>query len=174
MYLLLVRYGSEAERKRLEYLIERWGDALRFERPSGTALIVEGSVDKVFRFIEELYSRIPREEVRLYKLVEPDIHLAPLTLEAVVKTSLSVEEVWGAISLAAAKLKAALISEAGNTRTYQVSVKGGSCRVRFTVKPSGTGSVIELTVEGFGSAIPSAFNKLLRELSPVGEVVRYE
>ncbi len=172
--MLIVRYGSEAERKRFEYLIEKWEELLSIEKPGGAIVLIDGRIDYVMKFLEELYSRIPRNEVMVYKLVEPDIHITPLTLEAEIRSGMSVNEVWGALGLLVAKLRAVLISETGGSRVYQVSTKGGSCRIKFSVVPHRGGSVITLTVEGFGSVVSNVYNKLLKELSLIGEVIRRE
>ncbi len=174
VYLLLVRYRSEAERKRLEYLIEKWESNVRIERPGGAILIIDDGIDNVLKFLEELYSKIPRDEVSIYKLSEPDLHISPLTLEADVRTAMDANEVWGAIGLITAKLRAVLISETSNSRVYQVSTKGGSCRVRFTVSPLGNGSLITFTVEGFGAVVSNVFDRLVKELSLIGEVIKHE
>ncbi len=174
VYLLLVRYRSEAERKRLEYLIEKWEGNVRIKRPGGAVLIIDGGVDNILKFLEELYSKIPRDEVSIYKLAEPDLHISPLSLEADVRTLMDVNEVWGAIGLITAKLRAILISETSNSRIYQVSTKGGSCRVRFIVSPLGSGSLVTFIVEGFGAVVSNVFSRLVKEFSLIGEVIKRE
>ena len=173
IYLLVVRYGSEAERKRLEYLVGKWRDVLRFERPGGAVLIVDGRVEDVMRFLEELYSRIPRERVSVYQLKEPEFHLEPLMLEGVVRTRMRVEEAWGAVNLVLARLRGALVSESGGERIYTVSSRKGVCRVRVSIVPSDDGSRLRFVVEGYSEAATYVYEKLLHELSYVGEVEKH-
>lgn len=172
--MLVVRYTSEAERKRFEYLLDKWEQSLRIEKPSGSILIVSESPDKVLRFLEELYSKIPRERVDVYKIVEPDFYLEPLVLEGVVESSMSAGEAWGAIGLVFARLKGVLVSETRGERVYKVSVKKGTVTVRVIVEPGDRGSRIRFIVEGYGEVVPHIYNKLVREFSYLGEVVGHE
>ena len=47
MYMLIVRYESDAERKRLDYAIERWENKIKVEKPKGAVILVEGNEEDV-------------------------------------------------------------------------------------------------------------------------------
>jgi len=174
IYLLVVRYSSEAERKRLEYLLNKWESFLKIEKPTGAVLFIDARAEDILKFMEELYSKIPREKVSAYRLKEPEFHLEPLMLEGTVRTCMSVEEAWGAVNLVLARLKGALLSETRGERVYSVSSKKGVCNVRISVTPSNNGSILRFTVEGYGEAVIHIYNKLVHELSYIGEVERHE
>ena len=174
IYLLVVRYGSEAERKRLEYLLDKWKGSLRVEKPSGAVLFIDTKAEDMLKFMEELYSKIPREKISVYQLKEPEFHLEPLMLEGVVRTHMIVEEAWGAVNLVFARLKGALLSETSGERIYSVSSRKGVCNVRISVVPGSNGSILRFTVEGYGEAVIHVYNKLVHELSYIGEVERRE
>ena len=170
-YLIVVRYGSEAERKRLEYLLDKWRGSLRVSRPSGAVLFVDAGAEQVSAFLEELYSRIPRERIVVYRLEEAGLRLEPFVLEGAVRVGVGVEEAWGIVGLVFARLRGVLLSEVAGERVYSVSGKGGVCRVKVSVVPSGSGSLLRFVVEGYGEVVARVYDRLLRELSYVGEVV---
>ncbi|HID43090.1 MAG TPA: hypothetical protein EYP30_04815, partial [Archaeoglobaceae archaeon] len=60
-YLLILSYESDAERKRIDYAIERWRTKLRVNKPKGAVVILDGGEEELNRFIEDLFSRIELE-----------------------------------------------------------------------------------------------------------------
>lgn len=72
--------------------MDKWGDPLRIDKPSGAILFIDASAEDILKFMEELYSKIPKDKVSIYQLKEPEFHLEPLTLEGVVRSCMSVEE----------------------------------------------------------------------------------
>jgi len=147
---------------------------MKIEKPSGTILFIDGKTEDMLKFMEELYSKISKEKVNIYQLREPEFYLEPLTLEGIVRTHMSVEETWGAISLIFTRLRGALLSETKGERIYSISSRKGICNVRVNVAPNNSGSILRFVVEGYGEAIVHVYNKLIRELSYLGEVERYE
>ncbi len=172
--MLVVRYSSEAERKRLEYLLDKWRDRVRVEKPSGAILFIDTSPDNMISLVEELYSKIPREKVSIYQLREPEFQLEPLSLEGVVRTRMSPEEAWGALNLVLARLRGILVSETRGERTYTVSTKKGVARVRVSIMPGPGGSILRFVAEGYGEAVVHVYNRLVQELSYIGEVEGHE
>lgn len=171
--MLLVKYASDAERKRLEYLLEKWRGTLRFEKPSGAVLLIDARTEQLMKFVEELYSRIPRERVSLYRLEEAEFQLEPLTLEGVVRSGMGVNELWGAVNLVLAKLRGVLVSETRGEKVYVISSRKGVCKVRVSIAPRNGESLLRFAVEGFGEAVVHIYDRLAQELSYIGEVERH-
>ncbi len=174
MYLLIVRYGDDAERKRLEYILERFRERIRAVKPSGAVWIIDGSPRDVEVFMEELLARVPRDRVELYKLEEPDLRVEERKSRIEVETGMSEGEALGAVGLVIARLRGALLSEIGGVREYVLRPRGGYARVRVKVLPRSEGSVVRIDVSGYGSGFYRIINNLLDELSLLGVVRRVD
>ncbi|MEB3759403.1 MAG: hypothetical protein GSR81_00965 [Desulfurococcales archaeon] len=168
--MLIVKYTDEAERKRLEYVVDRYKDKVKAVRPSGTVLLLEGDREMVSRLVEELYSRLPREKISIYRLAEPDVEVEEKRSTIEAYTSLPEREVWGAIGLIMARLRGGLVSETRGVREYVVRPRGGYARVRISVYPRGGGSIIRVFVEGFDPAHGRVVSSLVEELGLLGDV----
>ena len=170
IYLLIVKYSSEAERKRLEYLLEQYEGKMHLRRPSGSIIMVEGDETNIKNFLEELYSKIPREEVEIYKIMEPDLDIEAKSVMIELNTTMSNEEALGAVGMALASMRGILVSEAGGERTYILSLKGGRVRVKVRTASRGSNTLVLIELEGYGRIFNRAKNSLLSKLSLIGEV----
>jgi len=65
MYMLVLDYESDAERKRIDYAIERWQNKLKISKPKGTIIIIDGRQDKIDEFVEDLCSRLEGSEKKV-------------------------------------------------------------------------------------------------------------
>ena len=169
--MLITRYSVESERKRLEYLLEKWEGKLKIKRPSGSIVIVDGDATTMLGFLEELYSKIPKEHVEIYKLSEPEFHLEPLVLEGAVETSKKVNEVWSIVDFVMTRYHGILISEITNQRVYKVKTRKGECQVRFSIFEGDSLVVLEFSIEGYGEVVPYVYKRLLSDFSYLGRVV---
>jgi hypothetical protein len=163
--LLVVRYASDVERKRLEYLLSRYSGRLKPERLHGAVLFLEGRRDVIESFLRELYVRVPRERVDAYYVEKFDIEVEPRRVEGRIVTSLNPEAAWGAIELLARKLKGVLVSMSGGEKRYRLYIKGVVVDVTFRVSRSGSSTVIDFTVEGYDDHVEAVYSELERELS---------
>ncbi len=170
IYLLIVKYSSEAERKRLEYLLEQYEGKMYLRKPSGSIIMIEGDEDNIKNFLEELYSKIPREEVEIYKIMEPDIDIEAKSVIIELHTTMGKEEALGAIGMALASMRGILVSEAGGERTYILSLKGGRVNVKVRTVERGPHTLVLIELEGYGRIFNRAKNNLLNKLSLIGEV----
>ena len=168
--MLIVRYTGEADRKRLEYVLEKYRDRIRVLRPSGAVLLINGDNSDIKSFLEDLYSRIPRENIEFYKLSEPNIEIEEKRSSFEVRIGLPPEEVWGAIGLIMARMKGSLISSVSGSREYIIRPRGGYARVRIHVAPHGRGSLVRVFLEGYGGGLERVASGLISELRLLGEV----
>ena len=170
--MLIARYEGEAERKRLEYVLDRFKNRVTAEKPSGAVWIIDGEPSVVRELLEEVLSRIPGERVRVYRLGDPGVVVEEKRGVLEVHTDLPPGEAWGAVGLALARLRGSLVSEVGGERVYTVRPRGGYARVRVRVLPGGGGSRVRLVVEGYGSGFQRLLQSLEEELGLLGVVVR--
>ena len=47
MFLLILDYVSDAERKRIDYAIERWQRKLKIKKPKGTMIVLDGKQELI-------------------------------------------------------------------------------------------------------------------------------
>jgi len=163
--LLVVRYASDVERKRLEYLLNRYQARVRGERVHGSVVMLEGDQGDIESLIRELYARIPRDRVEVYRVERLEVDVEPMRRTGRVSTGMPPEAVWGVVEFLVRKLRGVPVSTTDSSRKYRLYVKGGVVDVTFTVAPkSGGGSVVEFTVEGYDRHVDSVYSELEREL----------
>jgi len=169
--LLLVRYDNDTERKRLEYVLEKYKSRIRTSKPHGAVYIISSDRETLASFLEELYARFPREKVQLYRLEEPDLDVREKRARFTVRSSLTPEEAHGALKMLALRLRATLVSDTGAGKVYVARPRGAYARLSFRVRPARDGgSIIDVTVEGLGSGFEKFLSHLREELSLLGVV----
>ena len=168
--MLIVRYKDDAERKRFESVLERWRNKVKISKPGGAVIIVSTDTANMISFLDDLYSRVPREHVEVYKLTEPEFLIEPLVLRGKVETSMEPNGVWATINFIMARFKGVLISETQYIKKYRVTTRKGSCDVKFSVHRVDGRTVLEFAVEGFGEAVPFVYDRVSHELSYLKEV----
>ncbi len=170
---MIARYRNDAERKRLEYLLDKYAGRLRLRRPSGTVVLVEGSEPIIEDLLRELYSRLDPEIIEVYEARPPKKLPEPTVEKLELQTSMPCQETLGAIGFLMAKLRGVLRYDLSGTREYVVRSRSGIVRVRVQAPPSLGGPCrIALEVEGYGDVVDRLSNALERELSLLGEVRR--
>ncbi len=167
---MIIRYSSEAERKRADYVLEMFSDRIQAEKPGGSVVIVRDESGAINSLLEELYSRLPPGSVEVYRIEEAGASVEPRRAVLTLRTTMSVEEALGAMAAIMASMKGALVSNAGGVRTYILNLRGGRVTARVQASNSGAGSVIRVELEGYGRVFERAREALARRLSLVGEV----
>ena len=69
--LIVIDYDKDAERKRIDYLIERWSNRGNIEKIRKMAIIAD--IEDMDEFVKDIMSRLegnPEENVRIYKIEE--------------------------------------------------------------------------------------------------------
>ena len=172
VYLIVARYDTESERKRLEYLLEKWEDKLKVKKPSGSIIMVDGDTDVLLSFLEELYSKVPREHIEVYKLSEPEFHLEPLVLEGMVESTKGVNEIWSVIDFIMARYHGVLVSEITNQKVYKVRTRKGECSIKLSLFKKNSSVTLKFSVEGYGEVVPYIYERLVTDFSYLGKVIR--
>lgn len=71
MYLIMVEYSDDAERKRIVYAVEKWGEKLGISKPKGMTFFSE-LIKKDF-LLEISQKLVPGIKLRLFKVEEQRI-----------------------------------------------------------------------------------------------------
>ncbi len=162
-YLLIVDYGSDAERKRIDYTIERWGDRAEISKPKGTAIVFKGA--GIDEFLEDLYSRLEgdRKKIGVYRMEEyrPEVEEKTRRLRYESKEEIEVLEKF--LSYLMSKINAGYHYTSGNMKKYSVTTKKGQASVEITLKGNETTDVL-ITVLGYGEVVEFLAGKINEEM----------
>ncbi|HIE31214.1 MAG TPA: hypothetical protein EYP67_02380 [Methanosarcinales archaeon] len=165
MYLVVARYTDDAERKRIDYAIERWKAVAGVEKPDGVPILFKGEDAK--GFVEDLYSRLSRESVSVYSLndVPFEIEKDEMVIETVLEGDLgTIRKFLGFIM---AKQKGVLITETELERTYEVSTRKGKANVAINLTDVGR---LRIIISGYGDALRLIHEKIESEIRYFKEV----
>ncbi|MCG2738496.1 MAG: hypothetical protein L6282_19105 [Candidatus Methanoperedenaceae archaeon] len=170
MYLILAKYSDEAERKRIEYAMERWGKEMKLGRPDGVSIIVEEENEKTKEFLDDLYSRTSKDKVKIYKLSEASFELEEK--EVRIKTELEggLETVDKFIGFILAKLNAFFQRDIPSGKLYKVSTKKGQAEISTRMTASNNKVMVDIRINGYGDAPDLIYNKVNNELKYFKEV----
>ncbi len=160
MYLVVVNYDKDVERKRLDYLIEKWSKRGKIEKIKKTALIVD--VDNMDEFIKEISSKLEGNEekkLKLYKIeeVRKKIQKEKNILKYKIKDT---EFLRKFIDYLMAKMGGAYISSIGNTAKYEVYTKKGKGIVKIIINNSD----VMFEIEGYGEVVNYLSEKIDEEM----------
>lgn len=162
-YLLIADYGSDAERKRIDYTIERWGDRAEISKPKGTAIIFKGP--DIDEFLEDLYSRLEGDEKKIgaYRLEEyhPEVEEKTRTLQY--ESTGDVDVLDRFLSYLMSKVNAGYDYASGNVKKYSTTTKKGQASIEITLKGNGTTMVL-IAVRGYGEAVDFVAGKIDEEM----------
>lgn len=170
VYMVLVELSGDADRKRLDYVVEKYRRLYGEEsirKLCGGVLLVSLGTEKMLEFAEELYSRLGADRVKIWLLSEPDFELQPVELEETITVSKGYRDIWVLVDFLMTKYRGVLVSESlsGSARTYRVRTRYGSLDARFEVQQRPGGYVLRVRVSGYGPGVARFFEKIVEELS---------
>jgi len=165
MYLIVARYTDDAQRKRIDYAIERWKVVAGVDKPDGVPILFKG--ENVEDFVEDLYSRLSRENVSVYSLndVSFEIEKEELSIENTLEGDL--ETIRKFLGFIMAKLRGVLITETEFERTYEVSTRKGKANVAINLMDGGK---VRILISGYGDALVLIREKIESEIKYFKEV----
>ncbi len=165
--MIIVPYETEAERKRLEYVLEKYSHELRLVKPRGSVILVDGRDNDELKLLDELIARLGSEKVVAYRVAGP-IEKDPETVRITFTLPIPPAEAWGALTAVMSRLRGALISRTGSERTYSLSVRGARATVRVSLSEHGKGSRGVAVFEGYGGRLPRLADRFCGEIRFLG------
>lgn len=164
MYLITAKYTSDSERKRIEYILEKWKDRMKIARPEGMVAIVnDGDIKEL---LVELYSRTERDNVALYRIEEAHIDVAEREREIKLKLDENRETSEKLLDFIMARQKAILKLELSEPRQkiYEVYTKKGKAEISMSLRGGNAGVDVVFKISGYGEAVAFVHDKLAEEL----------
>lgn len=164
MYLITTKYSSDSERKRIEYVLEKWRDKMDITKPEGiTAIIAEGDIDEL---ILDLYSRTEKDNVALYSIERAELDVAKAEKNLKLKLGGKTETVEKLLDFIMARQKAILKIELAEPRqkVYEVYTRKGKAEISIGLHGGETGVDLLVRISGYGEAVDFLYRKLAEEL----------
>lgn len=164
MYLITAKYTSDSERKRIEYILEKWKERMKIVKPEGIVAIVnDGDIKEL---ITELYSRTERDNVALYRINEAHIDVAEAEKEIRLKLNENRETAEKLLDFIMARQKAILKLQLSEPRQkiYEVVTKKGKAEISMILRGGNAGVDVVLRISGYGDAVSFLHDKLAEEL----------
>jgi hypothetical protein len=168
MHLIIAKYENDAERKRIEYILDKWKESLRVTKPDGIMAIIEG--EGLEELLEDLYSRTSRSNVSLYRLEKEAVQIEKGESEIKLKINEKKETVEKLIGFVIAKQKGVLKREIKEPfeRVYEVATKKGRAEISVSLRDEGQSVALRLKITGYGEVVEFLNTKLSEELSYLG------
>jgi hypothetical protein len=167
MFLLILDYESDAERKRIDYALERWQNKLKISKPKGTIIIIDGKQDKIDEFVEDLCSRLEESEkkVKVHKISD----YAPEIEKNVKKISYQTKEkrdfIEKFIDYLMAKISASFEYNSKIGKVYKLYTKKGQANLEIILRDGSEGTDVTIEIDGFGDVVDFIKNKIDNEMS---------
>jgi len=163
MYLINIDYRNDTERKRVEYLLQKWVDAANLTKPTGFTLLAEGP--DVEEMIKELIAKTSKEQVNVYSIKKAEIGLETEKEEIEMTFDASKNSVKKFIDYMLAKRKAVLKHTGSGFEEYSIYTRKGG-KATITVKMTGDGKTkLSLKVTGYKPATEYLYKELKEELN---------
>lgn len=165
-HLLILDYRTDAERKRIDYTIEKWSakSGISVSKPKGVVVLYEG--DGLEEFIEDVYSRIEAgvSPSKVYTLEETTPAVMKKEKRLEFTTSRSVDTVEDFVKYLLAKLSAAYEYSDGARKVYGARTRKG--HVRITVNfIEGETVRCQISLEGYGSVVDFVSGRIEDEMN---------
>lgn len=163
-YLVFVDYFSDAERKRVDYAIEKWREKADITKEKGMVIrFKDGDIDD---FLENLCSRLNlgRDQVSVFKAepVEPEVNAQLKTLKYNSTERKDVIEKF--LSYVLAKINAQYEFAQNGVSRYNVSTKKGQARIDIAITEKNGGCETIIRISGYGAAACFVRDRIDEEL----------
>ena len=155
-YLIVVDYDRDTERKRIDYLIEKWSQRANIEKIRKIAILVD--IENIDEFISGIVSRLegnPEEKVKIYEIreVKKSVPLKKVNLSYKISNNEGVENF---LRYLMAKLGASYQCSIGSIKRYHVYTKKGKCSISVGIYSN----LVTFEIEGYGEGVDLIKNKI--------------
>jgi hypothetical protein len=162
-YLIVVDYQSDAERKRIDYAIERWKDKGKIHKPKGTVIHYAG--DDVDEFLDDLYSRLSvgAGSVHIFAgdTYSPDIN--EQTTQLKYTTTMDSAAVENFLKYIMNKLGASFEGTKQGIKSYTAYTKKGQAGIDVALT-AGDNTAVLVIVRGYGEVVSFIAGRIDKEL----------
>jgi len=166
-YLFVIDYADDAERKRIDYLLEKWKERARISKLKGLTFVIE--TEEVNRFAEELFSKLNPEsfkKVETFVLWEKDLqsNIQPNKLVLEYQSKEPLDTVKKFLKYVFSKNNIRYYSSDVNSAKYFTLTRKGRVDIEVVIKPTNKRTEVKLLFSGYGEAVEYVAEKLKEEL----------
>ncbi len=165
-HLLILDYQTDAERKRIDYTIEKWGarQDVTVRKPRGVVVLFEG--DTLAGFVEDVYSRMDAgaQPPRVYSLEENSPNIEKNVRRLSFTTEQSADNVENFLRYLLAKQSAAFEYSDGSRKVYSARTRKGQVQVTTDIS-CGKNVRCLVTVEGYGDGVDYIASRIEEEMN---------
>ena len=158
MYLITAKYTDDAERKRIEYALERWKDSMGITKPEGITVITRGG--DIEAMLDDLYARVPRDNVRVYSLSETSFEVPESERRMKINLKGETKTIEKLLGFVMAKQKAFFRHEVTSGKLYEVYTKKGRAEIYTNLKEDSGIVTVDIRIKGYGNAADLVYNKI--------------
>jgi len=162
-YLIVVDYQSDAERKRIDYAIERWKDRVMIEKPRGTVIHFSGA--EVDEFLDDLYSRLSvgKDSVHVFAGDAYSPNVSEQVEELKYSTSMDTLSVEKFLNYIMTKIGASYEGTKNGIKGYTAYTKKGQVGIDIMLKAEGKSDIV-IVARGYGEVVSFITGRIDKEL----------
>lgn len=172
MYLIVAKYSDDAERKRIDYLFEKWKERIKITKPEGMVVLLDGVEERgLAEILEDLLSRVKEDKITLYKLEHVTTQIEKNEKELRASISGDEKTIGRLLNFLLARYKGVLKRESPQPRekVYEVYTRKGMAEVSLRLKESPGKVDIRVRIAGYGEVVDLLHNKLGEEMKYLEE-----
>ena len=163
-YVIFVSYETDAERKRIDYLLDKWSGRAKIRKPKGMVFLIE--TEGANEFLAELLSKLSgnaAEKVEVYKIEEvvKKVEASVRTLQYSIPEGVRV--VGKFVEYLLSKLNASYVHSDALARVYEVYTRKGRALIKTIIRGGETSTVI-FKIEGYGDAVDFLAERIDEEM----------
>jgi len=163
-YLIVVDYQSDAERKRIDYAMERWKDKANIHKPKGTVIHFDnGDIDE---FLDDLYSRLSvgKGSVHVFAGDAYSPEITEQTMHLQYSSSMETEAIDKFLNYIMNKLGASFEGKKQGIKSYTAYTKKGQVGIDVFLGSASDGNKILITLRGYGDVVTFVNGRIDKEL----------
>ena len=163
-YMIVVDYQSDAERKRIDYAIERWKERVDLSKPKGTIIYYNG--EEVDDFLDDLYSRLSvgKEGVHVFVGDPYSSTITEQTKHLTYSTEMDVLSVERFLNYILNKLGASFEGQHDGLKNYTAYTKKGQVGVDISLDTDEEKTQILIFIRGYGEVVSFVQGRIDKEL----------
>ncbi|UUX92875.1 hypothetical protein [Methanoplanus endosymbiosus] len=163
-YIVFVDYFSDAERKRIDYTIERWRDKADIAREKG--IVIRFKDKNIDSFLDDLYSRLDagKEQVQVFEANthKPEIKAREEVLRYHSSAGRDVIEKF--LGYIMAKINAQYEFRDNGFVRYAASTKKGQAKIEISITDNKAGSETIIKISGYASSAKFLHDRIDEEM----------
>jgi hypothetical protein len=175
MYLFIIKCGDEAERKRMEYIVEKWEGKLNITKPDGLVILADGDANSsgFKEFTQQLLSRssqISSENFTMYQIEMMNIDIEKQKKEINLELHEKRDTIEKLLNFVMARQKALVtqVSTDPYIKYYEVTTKKGKAEIRVLLVEK-VGSVnLRIDISGYGEVVDMIYSRIKDEMDYFG------